>query len=304
MNDRIDAVRRFNRRYTELIGVLNEGLLSSPYTLTEVRVLFEIAHAGEAEAAGLRERLRLDAGYLSRILARFESDGLVDRHRSDADARRQLVRLTAEGSAVFADLDARSDDQIRRLLEPLPEGRRDRLVEAMETIERTLDDPSPAAWSLRPLRPGDLGWVASRNGVWYAANRGYDSSYEALCAEIAAGYGRDHDPECENGWIAELDGRPVGAIFCMRAAREGFVAQLRLLLVEPEARGLGIGRALVGTCLDFARNAGYKEMVLWTVDGLPASRHLYVKAGFTLESERPEHKWGKDVLAQWWHLTL
>lgn len=304
MNGEIEAVRRFNRSYTAVLGVLNESLLDSKYTLTECRVLFELAQKPETEAIWLREALGLDAGYLSRILARFESDGLIERSRSDSDARRQLVRLTGHGKTVFAMIDERSAGQVGELLRGLPEDKRQRLIAAMGTIQAILEGPPPEPYNLRPLRAGDLGWVVSRNGAFYADAHGWDSTYEALCAQIVAGYGEDHDPRYENAWIAEIDGEPVGSIFCMRAKRPGLVAQLRLLLVEPEARGRGIGQRLVDECLAFARAAGYPEMVLWTVAGLGASRHLYVKAGFELESEQPEHKFGHDVVAQWWRLTL
>ncbi|MEO3788167.1 helix-turn-helix domain-containing GNAT family N-acetyltransferase [Actinocorallia sp. B10E7] len=304
MNDEIEAVRTFNREYTRLLGVLDEGLLDSPYSLTEARLLFELARGGESATLGLREALGLDPGYLSRLLARLEADGLVTRSRSGTDLRRQLVRLTERGREVFTELDGRSAAQVEGLLENLPADRRHRLVAAMNAVREILAGASPEPYVLRPLRPGDLGWVVWRHGVFYAEERGWDSTYEALVARIAAGYGDHHDPARENAWIAEIDGEPVGSVFCVRADRPGPVAQLRLLLVEPRARGLGLGRRLVDECLAFARAAGYAEMVLWTVAGLPASRHLYVKAGFELESEEADERFGDKIIGQWWRLRL
>lgn len=304
MNNEIEVVRTFNREYTRLLGVLDEGLLDSPYSLTEVRLMFELAQVAELATTRLRESLGLDPGYLSRLLARLEADGLVERSRSGADLRRQLVRLTGRGREVFADLDVRSAAQVEGLLKDLPADRRHRLVSAMAAIRSLLAGRSPEPCVLRPLRPGDLGWVVWRHGVFYAEERGWDSTYEALVARIAAGYGERHDPACENAWIAEIDGEPVGSVFCVRADRPGEVAQLRLLLVEPQARGIGLGQRLVDECLAFARGAGYREMVLWTVSGLAASRHLYVKAGFELESEDVEERFGDRITGQWWRLRL
>ncbi|WP_106402765.1 helix-turn-helix domain-containing GNAT family N-acetyltransferase [Actinocorallia populi] len=304
MNNEIEVVRTFNRDYTRLLGVLDEGLLDSPYSLTEARLLFELSGGGDLATLGLRESLGLDPGYLSRLLARLEADGLVVRSRSGADLRRQLVRLTPRGREVFAGLDTRSAAQVEGLLEGLPADRRHRLVRAMDAVRRILAGAPAAPFDLRPLRPGDLGWVVWRHGVFYAEERGWDATYEALVARVAAGYGEHHDPARENAWIAEIDGEPVGSVFCVRADRPGDVAQLRLLLVEPQARGLGLGQRLVDECLAFARAAGYREMVLWTVAGLAASRHLYVKAGFELESEQAEERFGDAITAQWWRLRL
>jgi DNA-binding MarR family transcriptional regulator/GNAT superfamily N-acetyltransferase len=299
----IAQVRSFNRFYTSVIGVLDEGLLSTPYTLTEARLLFELAQRPESEVGRLREQLNLDAGYLSRLLGKFETAGLVERARSQTDARRQVVRLTPEGRAVFETLDGRSVAEIRDLLDKLPTEQRHRLLAAMGTIQDVLDPQrSPEPYTLRGLRAGDLGWVTERHAVYYAEEFGFDLTYEALVGKVAAGYAEQADPAWENAWIAELDREPVGSVFCMRAT-EG-VAQLRLLLLERQARGLGIGARLVEECLRFAREAGYTEMILWTVAGLPASRHLYVKAGFELESELPEHRFGQDIVGQWWRLRL
>ncbi|ROP36201.1 bifunctional helix-turn-helix transcriptional regulator/GNAT family N-acetyltransferase [Saccharothrix texasensis] len=293
-------VRAFNRFYTGVIGVLDRGYLASPYSLTEVRVLFELA-SGAREAADLRAALALDAGYLSRILTSFDRDGLVTRTASERDARRHVVALTPRGESVFADLDARSDAGIGALLDRVPTADRAELAAAMRKIERLLTG-TPRAYLLRPLRPGDLGWVVNRHGVRYAEECGFDQTFEALVARVAGEYGERHRPDREAAWIAEVDGEPVGSIFCTRV--DDRTAKLRLLLVEPAARGLGIGARLVEECLRFARRAGYERMELWTVAGLAASRHLYEKAGFRVDRSTPERLFGCDVEAQTWSLEL
>jgi DNA-binding MarR family transcriptional regulator/GNAT superfamily N-acetyltransferase len=293
-------VRAFNRFYTGVIGVLDRGYLASPYSLTEVRVLFELA-AGPREAPDLRTALSLDAGYLSRILTAFERDGLVTRTASARDSRRHVVTLTPHGESVFAELNARSDTEIGALLDPVPPSDRVELVAAMRKVERLLTGV-PRAYLLRPLRPGDLGWVVNRHGVRYAEECGFDRTFEALVARVVGEYGEGHSPDHEAAWIAEVDGEPVGSIFCVRV--DDRTAKLRLLLVEPAARGLGIGARLVDECLRFARRAGYERMVLWTVAGLAASRHIYEKVGFTLEKSTPERLFGRDVEAQTWALDL
>ncbi|MER5264260.1 GNAT family N-acetyltransferase [Actinosynnema sp. NPDC002837] len=293
-------VRAFNRFYTGVIGVRDRGYLASPYSLTEVRVLFELA-AGPREAADLRAALSLDAGYLSRILTRFDRDGLVTRTVSERDSRRHVVALTPHGESVFADLNARSDAEIGALLDRVPPADRVELVASMRKVERLLTG-TPRSYLLRPLRPGDLGWVVNRHGVRYAEECGFDQTFEALVARVAGEYGARHCPDHEAAWIAEVDGEPVGSIFCMRV--DDRTAKLRLLLVEPAARGLGIGARLVDECLRFARRAGYERMELWTVAGLAASRHLYEKVGFTLDESTPERLFGRDVEAQTWSLHL
>jgi DNA-binding MarR family transcriptional regulator/GNAT superfamily N-acetyltransferase len=294
-------VRAFNRFYTGVIGVLDRGYLASPYSLTEVRVLFELA-AGPCEAPDLRAALSLDAGYLSRILTRFESDGLATRTASERDSRRHVVALTPHGESVFAELNARSDAGIGALLDRVPPSDRAALVASMRKIERLLTG-TPRSYLLRPLRPGDLGWVVNRHGVRYAEEHGFDQTFEALVARVAGEYVENHSPDREAAWIAEVDGEPVGSIFCVRV--DDHTAQLRLLLVEPAARGLGIGARLVDECLRFARRAGYARMALWTVSGLAASQHIYEKAGFTLDESKPEHLYGRDDLdAQTWSLDL
>jgi len=299
----VAAVREFNRFYTNIIGLLREGLVDTPYSLTEARVLFELAREDAVEAARLRRWLDIDAGYLSRLLARFEADGLVSRTRSPADGRRQVIGLTAAGRAAFTNLDARSSDQIRALLAGLTPDGRQRLTGAMASIREIIGPESPpAAFVLRPPAPGDLGWVVQRHGALYAAEYGWDASFEALVARIVAGYAERGDGRGEAAWIAELGGEPAGCVFCVR--KTGTIAQLRLLLVEPRARGLGLGGRLVAECVSFARRAGYREVVLWTNDVLHAARRIYQRAGFQLVASQPHHAFGHDLVEQDWRLPL
>jgi len=302
---RVRAVREFNRVYTNLIGLLHGGYLDSPYSLTEARVLFELAHAGEAggsEIGTLRRSLDIDAGYLSRILARFEADGLITRRRSESDARRRVITLTPAGEQALRGLDQRSAEQIGVLLDQFTEAEQQRLITAMATIQEiTQRRGRLAAFVLRTPRPGDLGWVVQRNGALYTQEYGWDASYEALVARIVADYAGRADPR-EAAWIAELDGTPAGCVFCMR--KDDRTAQLRLLLVEPAARGLGLGEHLVAECLAFARRAGYREIVLWTNDILAAARRIYQRAGFELVDSDPHHSFGHDLVGQNWRLRL
>ena len=314
---RVRAVREFNRVYTNMIGLLRGGYLDSPYSLTEARVLFELAQAGETgrqetergetergetEISALRRSVDIDAGYLSRILARFEADALITRRRSDTDARRRVIALTSAGERAFRGLDQRSAEQIGELLDQLTEADQQRLTGAMATIQE-ISGPRdrPAAFVLRSPRAGDLGWVVQRNGAIYAQEYGWDASYEALVARIVADYAGRADPR-EAGWIAELDGAPVGCVFCMR--KDDSTAQLRLLLVEPAARGLGAGERLVAECLAFARRTGYPEIVLWTNDILGAARRIYQRLGFELVDSEPHHSFGHDLIGQNWRLSL
>ena len=299
----VAAVRDFNRFYTNVIGLLREGLLDTPYSLTEARIIFELARADQTEAGQLRRWLDIDAGYLSRVLARFEADGIVSRSRSEQDGRRQVIGLTTTGRAVFAKLDALSAGQIRALLGGLPAGRRAGLLAAMASIREALDGTSRhSALVLRAPIPGELGWVVQRNAALYAAEYGWDESYEALVARIVADYAARADHKRESAWIAEVDGQPVGCVFCMRKTDE--VAQLRLLLVEPQARGMGIGERLVAECIAFARRSGYRELMLWTNDVLHAARRIYQRAGFELVGSQPHHSFGHDLVAQDWRLAL
>jgi DNA-binding MarR family transcriptional regulator/GNAT superfamily N-acetyltransferase len=300
MPDLVATVRDFNRFYTNVIGVLRGGLLDTPYTLTEARVIFELAQRDAMEATELRRELDIDAGYLSRILSRFATDGLIGRQRSGADARRQVIRLTAAGRQAYAILDERSGTEITSMLDRLGGERRQRLAGAMATIREVLGEaPRPRAYLIRPPRPDDLGWVIARNGATYAEEYGWDVTYEALVARIVADYAADRDPRREAAWIAELDGSPVGCVFCVRRDEE--TAQLRLLLVEPAARGLGIGGRLVDECLAFAKQAGYRRIMLWTNDVLAEAGRVYVRAGFVLRDEERHHSFGHDLVGQtWW----
>jgi DNA-binding MarR family transcriptional regulator/N-acetylglutamate synthase-like GNAT family acetyltransferase len=311
LEQRIAAVRKFNRFYTQRIGVLREHLLGSPFPLTGVRVLYELAHwpaAGEAPtAAVLASRLALDEGYLSRTLRGFEQRGLVRKGASAADGRRKSLALTARGRREFAALDARSRDEVAALLGKLPPVQQARVVDAMRTLSTLLggavaEEPAAAPYVLRPLQSGDLGWVIHRHGALYAQEYGYDERFEALVAEIAARFVQRFDPSGERCWIAERGGEIVGCVFVVRKSKT--VAKLRLLLVEPQARGLGIGRRLIDECVRFARRTGYSKLVLWTQSELDAARHLYTLAGFRRVHRERHHSFGKRLVAETWELAL
>lgn len=301
--ERVSAVRAFNRSYTKFLGALNGHLLSTPYSLTEARVLFELGQRAETEVSELRRAIGLDAGYLSRLLGRFEDGGLVRRERSASDARRQLIRLTTAGRETFRVLDTKSAAQIRTLLGDLTDEEQQRLVDAMDMIRRRLAraDARPQV-RLRQPAAGDYGWVIERNGALYAREHGWDSSYEALVARIVAGYLDSHDPAREAAWVAELHGERVGAIFCVRS--DGETAKLRLLHVEPSARGAGVGTVLVDECVRFARAAGYRAIELWTVSVLAPARRIYQRAGFELVEEDTGDRFGHRLTGQTWRLEL
>jgi DNA-binding MarR family transcriptional regulator/GNAT superfamily N-acetyltransferase len=300
---RVAAVRRFNRDYTRRIGVLGEGLLDSPFSLTQARVLYELAHRAGATATGLGQDLGLDAGYLSRILAGFARQGLITRKPSRADGRQQLLSLTASGRKAFARLDRGSARQVRALLAPLGEAGQERLVGAMRAIEGLLGGPSPSpSLRIRAPRPGDMGWVIHRHGAVYDREWGWGEQFEALVAEIVVGFMKHRDPRRERAWIAVLDGERVGSIFLVAKSRT--VAKLRLLLVEPTARGHGVGQRLVQECIRFARRAGYREIVLWTQSILDPARHIYAKTGFQLVGQEPNHEFGKGLTSETWRLEL
>lgn len=299
----VDRIRSFNRFYTKIIGVLDEGLVGSPYNLTEARVLFELATAPDGlDIADLRARLGLDPGYTTRILDRFAEGGLVQRRQSEHDRRRQTVTLTGAGRTAQSALNRRTDRGIGRLLEPLGEHDRARLVAAMGTVRALLEAGPDRRVELRERRPGDLGWVVERNAVLYAEEYGWDASYEALVARIAADFAERQDPARERLWIAEVDGQRAGSVFCVR--EDDDTARLRLLLTEPWARGLGLGTRLVDTCIEFARDAGYSRLVLWTNDVLTAARRIYQRAGFRLIDEARHHSFGADLNGQTWLLEL
>jgi DNA-binding MarR family transcriptional regulator/RimJ/RimL family protein N-acetyltransferase len=304
LQDRIAAIRGFNRFYTRQIGVLQQGLLRSPFSLAEVRVLYELAHRESPAATELGRELGLDAGYLSRILRGFVKGGLVTKTVSEADGRRSLLELTDEGRKTFAVLDARSDEEVGAMLGAVPPDGQRRLVEAMRTVERLLGArPAPATpYILRPHQPGDMGWVVHRHGVLYAQEYGWDERFEALVASVVAGFIQHFDPKRERCWIAERDGEIVGSVFLVQQSKR--VAKLRLLLVEPAARGLGIGSRLVAECVGFARRVGYRKMTLWTNDVLHAARHIYERAGFRLVHEEPHDTFGHGLVGQTWELEL
>jgi DNA-binding MarR family transcriptional regulator/GNAT superfamily N-acetyltransferase len=301
---RIDTVRRFNRFYTRRIGVLGDGLLGSPYSLAEARVLYELAHRDGPTAAELGRDLGLDAGYLSRLVRGLERNGLVARTRSATDGRRSHLALTSKGRRAFATLNSRSNEEVGALLGSLSEPEQRGLVCALETAEAVLEARPGARvpYLLRTHEPGDIGWVIGQHGALYAREYGWDGTFEALVAEIAARFVRNFDPKRERCWIAERDGRNVGSVFLVR--KSGTTAQLRLLIVAPEARGLGIGKRLVSECERFARQAGYRKIVLWTNRGLDAARHIYEEAGYRLVREEPHHSFGRDLVGQYWELRL
>jgi DNA-binding MarR family transcriptional regulator/N-acetylglutamate synthase-like GNAT family acetyltransferase len=299
----VATVREFSRFYTRRLGTLDEGLLDTPWTLTEARVVFELGQAASTDMAALRTSLDIDSGYLSRLLAKFDAAGLIARSASATDGRRQALSLTAAGKRLCRTLGERSNRQVAGLLAPLAGPARESLVGAMRTVMRTLDDQSgPAAVQLRGLRPGDLGWVAERHGEVYAREYGWDTSFEALVARIMADYVEQHRPGRESAWIAEVDGQRAGCVLCVRKDDE--TAQLRVLLVEAWARRHGLGGRLVDECVRFARDAGYRKLVLWTNDILVSARKIYLAAGFTLVSEERHHSFGKDLVGQYWELRL
>jgi len=301
---RVAAVREFNRFYTSRIGVLGEGYLSSRFSVTEVRVLYELAHRGSVTASELGRDLGLDAGYLSRIVSGFARRGLLIRTAAKDDARRANLRLTARGKATVATLEARARDQIGAMLKNLPALDQDRLVASLRAVERGLR-PGPTGASrvvLRAHRPGDMGWVVERHGALYSEEYGWDETFEALVADIVAKFITHLDPKRERCWIAEVDGERTGCVFCVKKTET--VAKLRLLLVEPRARGLGIGSRLVDECLRFARAAGYRELVLWTNDVLVAARRIYERAGFELVESERHTSFGKRLVGQNWRLRL
>lgn len=304
MDQRIEAVRRFSRFYTRRIGVLQEGLLDSPFSLTEARVLYELANRGSCTAAELVRDLGLDAGYVSRILRGFDQQGLLDRQPSEADGRQSLLRLTDAGRAAFAPLNARSREEIGAMLGALPVADQDRLVGAMATIETLLGAPPEkrAPYLLRPRQPGDMGWIVQRHGTLYAREYGWDESFEALVARIAAEVIERFDPKSDCCWMAEKDGEIVGSAVVVRKSKR--VAKLRLVIVDPKARGLGIGRRLVQECLRFARQAGYARMTLWTNSILTAARAIYETEGFHLVASEPYRGFGQDLVSETWEKDL
>jgi DNA-binding MarR family transcriptional regulator/GNAT superfamily N-acetyltransferase len=305
-HQRVEAVRKFSRFYTGRIGVLQEVLLRSPFALTEARVIYELAHHEAVTATELVKELRLDAGYLSRILRGFQQRGLVNKKASDADARQNDLSLSDEGQLEFAKLNAASRNEIGAMLADLSEVQQNQLVEAMGLIERLLgvQPENRVPYLLRPHQPGDMGWVVYRHGTLYCQEYGWDEQFEALVAEIVAKFIQDYEPKQERCWVAEKDGENVGSVFLVRHRERDRVAKLRLLLVEPNARGLGIGTRLVDECVRFARRVGYKTVTLWTNDVLLAARHIYEKAGFNVVSRESHHSFGHDLVGETWEIEL
>ena len=299
---RISAVRAFNRFYTRQLGVLGQKLLESPFSLSEARVLYELAHGDSVAAKEIGIKLDLDPGYLSRIVQKLADDGLIGRKPSAADRRQQQLSLTAKGRQAFAKLDRSSHDDVARALRPLSDADQRRLTAAMSTIEALLERSQAPAATLREPRPGDMGWVVQSHGAQYASEYGFDSSFEALVADIAAKFLSSFDASRERCWIAELDGAPVGSVFLVRHDDE--VAKLRLLLVEPSGRGHGLGRRLVGECIAFARACGYRKITLWTQSILTAARKIYQDAGFVLVQTEPHRSFGQNLIGETWEMKL
>jgi len=302
-DDQISAVRAFNRFYTRKLGVLDQQLLKSPFSLSEARVLYELAHREDAAAKEIGIELGLDPGYLSRIVQKFDEDGLITRKPLASDRRQYRLALTAKGRQTFARLQRSMEDEVGAMLAALRNGDSDRLIAAMATIERllgTTDAPPPAI--LRDPRPGDIGWVVQSHGAFYAGEYGFDSSFEALVAEIAAKFLTSFDASRERCWIAELDGVPVGSVFLVKHSDD--VAKLRLLLVDPAGRGQGLGQRLVGECVAFARACGYRKITLWTQSILVAARKVYQAAGFVLVATEPHRSFGQSLVGETWEREL
>jgi DNA-binding MarR family transcriptional regulator/GNAT superfamily N-acetyltransferase len=306
LEDRISAVRRFNRLFTRQIGVLREGLLHSPYSLTEARIVYELAHRDVVTAADLCRELGLDAGYLSRIVSRLEQQGLLERLPSESDGRQRLLRLTPAGEQAFALLDQRARDEVAEMLHSLSDEEQQRLLTSMQTIESIFNKGKNFKFAepffLRSHESGDMGWVTHRHGVLYRQEYGWDEHFEALVAQVVADFINHYKPARERCWIAEMGGEIVGSVFVVQASET--VAKLRLLLVEPKARGLGLGSRLVAECIRFARRSGYHKMQLWTNSVLVAARRIYERAGFKLVAQEPHHSFGHDLVGETWELVL
>ncbi len=298
----IAGLRSFTRFFTGKMGVLREGLLGSPYSLTEARVIFELSQASQRSASDLCQNLGLDPGYLSRILGRFEKAGLVERTVSQSDSRRRTIALSPAGRSAFELLDSRSRENAAAIVGPLDRVARAELLAALRSAEALLGGQGSSPLRLRDPEPGDLGWVVERHGAIYEREYGWDSSFEALVARIVADYAASHDPGLEKCWIAELHGKPVGSVFVVKSDEE--TAKLRLLLVEPDARGLGLGKRLVDECVRFSRDRGYRKLVLWTNSVLTAARAIYAAAGFILVASEAQRIFGADLVSETWELAL
>lgn len=299
-----EEMRRFSRFYTRRIGVLHEGYNGSEFSLTEARIIYELAHLEVATASDLVKSLELNPGYLSRVLKSFEARGLIRRDAAPNDGRQQLISLTEAGQHHFAALNARSRTDMLRIVGDLTSRQQERLIAAMNEIETLLsaEPERGASYVLRPHQPGDLGWAVQQHGLLYAEQYGWDETFEALAAEVAAKFLRDFDPKRERSWIAEKDGENVGCIFLVKQSDE--VAKIRMLLVHPKARGLGIGKRLVEECIRFAKQKGYKKITLWTNDILTTARRIYQQAGFKLMAEERHHSFGHHMMGETWELEL
>jgi DNA-binding MarR family transcriptional regulator/GNAT superfamily N-acetyltransferase len=302
--DQIASVRAFNRFYTRQLGLLNEHLLKSPFSLTEARVLYELANRDGLTATDLGRELGLDAGYVSRMLKKFETCGLVSKQPSKADARQSILALTDAGRDAFAGLNRTAVDEVAAMLTPLPSGDRERLLNGMRDINQALGrkPESGEPYILRAPEAGDFGWIIRRQAILYHQEYGWDETFEGLVAEIVGVFVKNFDPARERCWVAERDGEVVGSIFCVKGSDE--LAKLRLLYVEPRARGLGIGQRLVKEVIGFARAKGYSRLTLWTNDILVAARRIYQAEGFKLENEAPHRSFGKDLVGQTWTIVL
>lgn len=298
--------RRFNRLYTRLIGTLQEGLLNTEYSLAEARILYELATRTSPKAKDIADTLGIDAGYLSRLLGKFDRAGMLKRKASEGDSRSAELTLTQRGKSAFGKLNALSEAHARSVIEHLPHSDRTQLVRSMRAIEDILmkTDGKRPMYVLRPHRVGDMGWVVCREGATYAEEYGWDGMFEAMVARIVADFVTNFDPNRERCWIADVDGASVGHIFLVRHPERADTAKLRLLFVEPSARGMGLGQVLVNECVAFARLAGYKNIVLWTQSILVAAHRIYEKAGFRLMQQESHHSFGKDLVGQTWELEL
>ncbi|RDV02428.1 bifunctional helix-turn-helix transcriptional regulator/GNAT family N-acetyltransferase [Undibacter mobilis] len=307
--DHVAAVRRFNRFYTRQIGLLRKTYLDTPYSLGEMRVLHELAHPSVAQptAKDIGRALDLDAGYLSRVLRNFEKRGLIKRTTSKDDARQSHLSLTAQGRKFFAPAEKRSDDDVAAMLTTLSESEQSELVAAMHRIERLLEkdngSAAPRTYTLRDLKPGDLGWIVAEHARVYTREYNWDHSFEALVAQIVANFAENFDPAMERCWIAEMDGEPIGSVMLVKDEKPG-TARIRLLIVSPKARGLGLGQRLTDECIAFARAKGYRAITLWTHECLTAARRCYQKRGFTLTSSENKMSFGQNVVAEFWDKTL
>jgi DNA-binding MarR family transcriptional regulator/GNAT superfamily N-acetyltransferase len=304
LRENIHNIRKFNRLYTKKIGLLNKGLLRTRYPLSQARVIFELAQQEKTRSTDIIRELGIDPGYLSRILSLFERQGLIVKEKSDIDSRQWFVKLTKEGKKEFSELNSRANEEIREMIESLTNEELYRLVNAMHTIENTLDPESPPTSPvlLRPHRTGDIGWIIHRHGVIYSEEYDWDETFEALTAEILAEFIQNHDASRERVWIAESNGERVGSVMIVDSGNQ--IAKLRLFLVESKARGRGIGKQLIEECIDFSKRIGYKKITLWTQSNLLAARHLYSKYGFELIEEEPTTMFGHELVSEVWELQL